>query len=1281
MNNGHPSASIVVINDDLTLLHFITGTLKEERYRVYGFTTAEKALLHIAERGVPSLIITDLYMPGIDGWRLVRLLRSPEFPELNRAPILVVSATYASEEAHRITRDLGANAFLPLPVNHTRLRDTVQSLLQGEPTLSKLTALVVDDSEIVRILLRDAFENGGYSARSVASLAEADEYLNGTVPDVAVIDYHLPDGMGDVLLDRLVSMRKHAAVVMITSDPRPELALDWMRRGASAYARKPFDPDYLVQLCLKAQQERALLRVEERLEQRTRELSESETRYRMLYGGLTDSVLVYGLDERNRPGRFLEVNDVACERLGYSREEMLLMTPSDIEFPNSGIGVEANIERLKRGETVLFEQLLASRSGLPIPVEINSRSFEIDGKPAVISIVRDISERKEAARELEKRENDYHRLVSMANEGVWSTDREFVTNFVNQRMAEMLGRTQEDIVGRRVDEFMPEGEWDSHLKQMSQRRSGGSSRYERKFVRADGSILWTEVTAVPLHDDQGVFNGSLALFTDITERKRAEVALRESEAQYRILMETSPDVVFRFDRDYRILYASPAVIRYINHPAEALIGKTNRELDCAPESCDQWERLIRTVFETGEVQEEEKEHRWFRNDVVFNLRLIPERAENGETVSVFAILRDISANRRLEQDYELLFSTMVEGFALHEMIFDDQGKAVDYRFLSVNPAFERMTGLKAEHLVGKTVLQIMPGTETYWIEAYGQVVLTGDPLHYENYARELEKHYEVIAYRPAPGQFATIVRDVSEKKRADALLLESEERYRAISEYSHNAICIIDDHGKFVWANNNMVTMGGYTMEQLHASPSFIDFIAPESREFVVANFQNAMQGQEYEHHYRFWFVRADGEKRIAEKYMMDITSRYGARLLVISMLDITEQVRYEEERAIMQEQLTQALKMESIGRLAGGVAHDFNNMLAIILGYAEMMIAEIKPDHSFYEGLEQILEAGRRSRDLTRQLLAFARKQTLELRRLDLNTVVNNFEKMLRRTLRENVRVEKYLDPAPCVFRGDVGQIEQVMLNLSVNSQDAMPEGGSLLIETGHATLDEEYVSSHTGVVPGEYVVLSLSDTGCGMDDETLKRIFDPFFTTKEMGRGTGLGLSTVYGIVKQHDGHVGVYSEPGRGTTFRVYLPLAQGEVAPKPTVSEVARSPLGDETILLAEDQEHVRILATRLLERKGYRVLAAHDGASAIAIADSTVDQIHMMITDVVMPDMNGKALYETLRIKRPSLRVLYMSGYTANIISHHGVLDPGVNYIQKPFDLALFISKVRSVLDG
>ncbi len=417
------------------------------------------------------------------------------------------------------------------------------------------------------------------------------------------------------------------------------------------------------------------------------------------------------------------------------------------------------------------------------------------------------------------------------------------------------------------------------------------------------------------------------------------------------------------------------------------------------------------------------------------------------------------------------------------------------------------------------------------------------------------------------------------------------------------------------------------------------------------------------------------GETRWFQTIKMPLrTPEEGTATLLGVATEITERKRLEE-------QLLQSQKMEAVGQLAGGVAHDFNNILTAIVGYTDLLAAEVEDNERQLEDLEEIRKAARRAAALTRQLLAFSRKQVLEPRIIDVNGVVMNLDKMLRSLISENIELKTDLADDLAAARADPNQIEQVIMNLAINARDAMPDGGTVTIETRNATLDDAYAAQHVSVIPGEYVMLAVSDTGCGMDERTKSRIFEPFFTTKPAGRGTGLGLSTVYGIVKQTGGNIWLYSEPGKGTTFKIYLPAIAalpediGKVAP----AEAARRGAG--TVLVVEDDEQLRRLTHRALDAQGYTVLVADRGGTALDIARRHKGDIDLLLTDVIMPDTNGRKLAETIRAARPGLRVLYMSGYPDGAIASHGMLEPGVAYLAKPFTTEAITRKVREVLEA
>jgi len=401
--------------------------------------------------------------------------------------------------------------------------------------------------------------------------------------------------------------------------------------------------------------------------------------------------------------------------------------------------------------------------------------------------------------------------------------------------------------------------------------------------------------------------------------------------------------------------------------------------------------------------------------------------------------------------------------------------------------------------------------------------------------------------------------------------------------------------------------------------------------------------------------------------------------MVFATLLDISDRIKAEEKHDKLQDQFLQAQKMESIGRLAGGVAHDFNNKLGVILGRTELILLSLEPTDPLYPDLEEVQKAAVGSADLTRQLLSFARKQTISPRVLDLNDTVEGMLKMLRRLIGEDIDLAWKADTKLWPVRMDPAQVDQLLANLCVNARDAISGVGKVTIETENMVPGRDYAAIHPDFTPGDYVMLAVSDNGCGMDRESRERVFEPFFTTKEVGMGTGLGLSTVYGVVKQNQGFINVYSEPGEGTTFRIYIPRAEADLAETPAPGP-AEAPRGrGETVLLVEDDPGILGMGLNMLEKLGYSVLPANHPEEALKLVQEHPGEIHLLMTDVVMPHMSGKALAERVKTLKPGIITLFMSGYTANTIAHHGVLEEGVNFIEKPFSLSALAARVREVL--
>jgi PAS domain S-box-containing protein len=520
----------------------------------------------------------------------------------------------------------------------------------------------------------------------------------------------------------------------------------------------------------------------------------------------------------------------------------------------------------------------------------------------------------------------------------------------------------------------------------------------------------------------------------------------------------------------------------------------------------------------------------------------------------------------------------------------------------------------------------------------------------------------------------------NERKRAVEALREIEERFRQIYDEAPVGYHELDKEGRIIRVNRRELEMLGYKEEELLGRPVWKFVVEEEmTRQVIMAKIAGDVSFHEtFERTYR----RKDGTTLpvlIEDRIIRDKKRRIAGIRSMIE--DITERRRAEEALKKSEEQLRQWQRVEAIGRLAGGVAHDFNNLLMTIKGCSELLLGGLDPHDARREEVEEIRKAAERATALTRQLLAFGRRQVLQPQVLDLNEVVANMDRMLQRLIGEDIQLLTVLDPELWSVKVDPGQIEQVIMNLAVNARDAMPGGGKLTIETANVVLDEEYAVRHVAVKPGPCVMLAVTDNGCGMDKETQSHLFEPFFTTKNKGEGTGLGLSTVYGIVKQSGGNIWAYSELGHGTTFKVYLPrVEEGVKAYRPKVAPTV-PPGGPETILLVEDEEAVRTIVSKILQNKGYTVLEAHHGHEALQICKDYEGPIHLMVTDVVMPHMSGRELAERLTFLRPELRVLFMSGYPDNAIVHHGVLGAGTAFLQKPFALSALECKVRELLDA
>ncbi len=773
------------------------------------------------------------------------------------------------------------------------------------------------------------------------------------------------------------------------------------------------------------------------------------------------------------------------------------------------------------------------------------------------------------------------------------------------------------------------------------------------------------------HD--GLKQRVMELEKKLGEMGRLNENLRVDNEKYRQLLENLNEVLYKLDRNGTVTFISENVEKIGGYLPENVIGRPFTDFVHPEDLADRAGMFLAIL--SGE-------------DIVTKYRLLTRGGQavwirtnarpifqGGEITGVQGILVDISDLKQAE-------ATLRQSERKFRDIFDNSGEMIlihDANGLirEANAVTCQALGYTRDEILQLTLADLVSpedpdktGRAAEWSPPNGQSMITTAFRRKDGSEIPVEVICPGIEFEGEPC-FLAVARDITER-------LEKETEYAQILDTSIDGFWVVDTAGRLLQTNPAGARMLGYTQEEM-LNLTIDDINAVDTPEKTRERIEEIRSkgANRFETRHR----RKDGtliDVEISCSYMP-----HGGGRLFVFIRDVTERKQAEEEKAQLQRQFHQSQKLESIGRLAGGVAHDLNNLLSPILGYSEMLLKDADEASDSKKPLAHIVKAGESARALVRQLLAFSRKQMLESKPMDLNALINDFKELLNRTIRENISVQWDLAASLPPIKGDAGQIEQVVMNLAVNAQDAMPDGGKLWIATQEVTLDENYASQREGVTPGPYVLLTISDTGEGMSGKTLAKLFEPFFTTKEKDMGTGLGLSTSYGIVKQHGGNIWAYSEPGLGATFKVYLPVFQksrqaGEPAPKNATTNELN---GSETVLLAEDEEMVRDLVSSMLEQQGCRVLAAKDGKDALDMLNDRKKPVDLLLTDVIMPDMNGKELYEAVSRRCPGLKVIYMSGYTENVVAYHGVLDPDVHFIQKPFSIKDLTAKIREVLSG
>jgi len=972
-------------------------------------------------------------------------------------------------------------------------------------------------------------------------------------------------------------------------------------------------------------------------------------------------------------------NPVAEHFFGYTAEEVIGKTVMEIHMKEnvSPDRLERAIDIVRQTGEYKYSLVQETDNG---PRYLNSRVSSIlnsDGDMVGFCLFsRDVTE-KVLSDQILKESTERHRsLVESTADWVWATDLQGSHTFSNGSIKALLGYEVNEILGESAFPLMHPDDLQSsrELVASAVKHKRGWSNVEIRWLHKDGSVRVFESSARPLFDINGEMTGFSGIDRDITEYKKAQEALRKSEFDMRTLFNAMTDIVFEMDYDGTYINIAPTSPELMFLAAEDLIGKTLHQVFPKAEA-DQFLSFIRRCIDENETISIEYPMVIGKRTVWFEGRATPKTKNTVLYIATDITKKKLSedALRESEERLRALINAMPDIVCFK----DGQG-----RWLEANESDIRLFQLDGVDFRGKKDSELAEFTPFY-SDAFNTCEETdehaweaGCITRSEEVIRRPDDSPVVLDVIKVPTFYAdgqrkglvVVGRDITLRKNAEA------ERVRLMMaiEQAAETIVITDPQGIIEYLNPAFEKVTGYSRDEvIGQNPSML-----ASGEHDLAFYQDMWEtltrGENWAG--RIINKKKDGSFYTEEATISPVRDPSGDVINYVAVKhDITTELKLEE-------QLRQAQKMEAVGQLAGGVAHDFNNILQVINGYTQLTLAEINKEHSAYEFVREIAKAGDRAQSLVSQLLSFSRRQIINPVDLDLNEVTEKLMKMIRRVIGEHIHCEFIPGHELGTIQADSGQMEQILMNLCVNSRDALAGGGNISIETGNVLIDAEYAAKHPWAKPGRYVLLSVTDDGCGMDKKTLAGIFDPFFTTKSVGKGTGLGMSTVYGIVKQHKGEIQVYSEPGRGTVVKIYLPVVARRAAD--VASQVDASVTGGaETILVAEDDNAVRNLTRQTLVTAGYTVIDAKNGNDAVSLFHKHADKINLLMLDVVMPGLGGKEVYDRIHETHPDVPALFCSGYSRNAIHTGFVLDSDLNFIQKPYGSDSLLRKIRQVLDS
>jgi len=999
-------------------------------------------------------------------------------------------------------------------------------------------------------------------------------------------------------------------------------------------------------------------------------LQHREDNYRRLIEASPDPIWVH------QQGTVILANKACADLLGAASPESLVgRRVLDFLHPEDRETVRANIEDRRRIWNPIrrWEFRYIRLDGSEIRLEVAVCTVLYGGEPSGLVIFRSLQNREETEQRLRESETTLATAQRIAHLGSWTAEIGPAGNVDNtpirwsDEIYRILGYEAGQIEGKRpnfIRAVHPEDRPRIQAATAQAIREGAGFTIEYRVVRPDGSernvqgivdVLCDPRTRKPVR--------LIGTIQDITDRKRAE----EKLAQLAMVIESSDDAISSVDLDGKISSWNKGAERIYGYTAEEAIGQPITIIG-QPGQPGEVSGFVGRL-RRGETIESFETVRYRKGGVPIDVSLTiwPVRDPSGKVIATAAVARDITA-RKQEAERSRRLAQLVDSASELISTGDPEG-----RITFMNQAFLREIGWTEAEVLGKYFRDVVLSKNnppelsreitTGIVERGGW---KGECLHCRKDGSDFPVYLNVGPLKDSAGRVignVGIVRDLTESKQA-------EERFYKAFHLNPEPITVATvSEGRYLDVNESFLRITGYKREEVIGRTSLeIKFWEkPEDR----ARFIDTLNRQNCVRDLEISFRTKSNERRIALD-SADVIEVNGQTCVIAILKDITE-------RKSLESQLRQLQKMEAVGQLSGGIAHDFNNILSVILGYSELLEDGLDKNSKLRKTAQEITKAGQRAAALTRQLLAFSRQQVLEPKVLSLNTVVSDTKKMLRRLIGEHITITSKLDTDLGQVVADRVQIEQVIMNLAVNARDAMPNGGTLTIETKNAHLDEEYALQHPPTTPGNYVELAMSDTGAGMDAQTLSHIFEPFFTTKEVGKGTGLGLATVYGVVKQSGGYIWVYSEPGLGTTFKIYLPCVTRNATRTEREENAAVPARGTETILLVEDEESLRTLTRTMLEQSGYTVLDAGSGLEAIEVARNHGGPIDLLLTDIVMPGINGREVARNLTQARPGLKVVYMSGYSG--FASRGHDSPEDVLLSKPFTRDGLLSRMREALNA